>query len=139
MAHLNLKEDNFTTYINTKNHGIIADEPKSVGGYDFGMSPFELVSAGLAACTGMTLKLYAERKKWDLREVYTYVNHSKEMIDGESKDVFAKSIELVGSLDPKQKERLRIIAAKCPVHKTLQQSSTIKTEISGESVNNHLK
>ncbi|MBR9776642.1 MAG: bifunctional alpha/beta hydrolase/OsmC family protein [Cytophagales bacterium] len=139
VAHLNLKEDNFTTYINTKNHGIIADEPKSVGGYDFGMSPFELVSAGLAACTGMTLKLYAERKKWDLREVYTYVNHSKEMIDGESKDVFAKSIELVGSLDPKQKERLRIIAAKCPVHKTLQQSSTIKTEISGESVNNHLK
>jgi putative redox protein len=132
VGHLNLKEDNFTTFINTQNHGIIADEPKSVGGFDFGMAPFELVSAGLAACTGMTLKLYAERKKWDLQEVYTYVNHSKEVIEGENKDVFAKSLELVGNLDEKQKEKLRVIAAKCPVHKTLQQSSTIKTEIKGE-------
>ena len=80
----------------------------------------------------MTLKLYAEGKKWDLQEVYTYVNHSKEMIEGDNIDVFAKSIELVGNLDTKQKERLRAIAAKCPVHKTLQQSSTIKTEIKGE-------
>ncbi|WP_070138144.1 bifunctional alpha/beta hydrolase/OsmC family protein [Crocinitomix algicola] len=129
VAHLNLVEDNFTTSINTKNHGIIADEPKKVGGNDFGMAPFELVSAGLAACTVMTLKLYAQRKGWDLNEVYTYVNHSKEVIDGEKKDVFSKTLDFVGDLDEKQKERLRQIAGKCPVHKTLQQSSEIKTEI----------
>jgi putative redox protein len=129
VAHLNLEENNFTSSINTKNHGIIADEPKSVGGDDFGMSPFELVSAGLAACTVMTLKLYAQRKNWDLKEVYTYVNHGKEIVDGQRKDVFSKSLEFVGNLDEKQKERLRQIAGKCPVHKTLQQSAEIRTEI----------
>lgn len=132
VAHLNLLENNFTTFINTKNHGIIADEPKSVGGFDFGMSPFELVSAGLSACTVMTIKLYAERKKWDLQEVYTYVNHNKEIVDGESKDVFSKSLSFIGSLDEGQRERLRDIASKCPVHRTLQQSSTIKTEMKDE-------
>ncbi|EPR66416.1 bifunctional alpha/beta hydrolase/OsmC family protein [Cyclobacterium qasimii] len=135
VAHLNLAENNFTTFINTKNHGIIADEPKSVGGFDFGMSPFELVSAGLSACTVMTIKLYAERKKWDLKEVYTYVNHSKEIVDGENKDVFAKSLSFIGNLDESQRERLREIASKCPVHRTLQQSSTIKTEMNNEQSN----
>ncbi|MCM5664173.1 bifunctional alpha/beta hydrolase/OsmC family protein [Galbibacter mesophilus] len=129
VAHLNLEENNFTTSINTKNHGIIADEPKSVGGDDFGMTPFELVSAGLAACTVMTLKLYAERKEWDLQEVFTYVDHSKETINGEKIDVFSKALEFKGNLDDKQKERLRQIAAKCPVHRTLQRASEIKTEI----------
>ncbi len=129
VAHLNLVEDNFTTSINTSNHGIIADEPKSVGGEDFGMAPFELVSAGLAACTVMTLKLYAERKQWDLQEVYTFVNHSKENIDGENKDLFSKSLKFVGKLTEDQKERLRTIAAKCPVHKTLQDASVIRTII----------
>lgn len=128
VAHLNLEEDNFTTSINTKNHGIIADEPKSVGGDDFGLAPFELVSAGLAACTVMTLKLYAQRKEW-LKEVFTYVSHGKETIDGEKVDVFSKTLEFTGNLDDKQKERLRQIAEKCPVHKTLQRSSEIKTEI----------
>jgi len=132
VAHLNLLENNFTTFINTKNHGIIADEPKSVGGFDFGMSPFELVSAGLSACTVMTIKLYAERKKWDLQEVYTYVSHNKEIVDGESKDVFSKSLSFIGNLDEGQRERLRDIASKCPVHRTLQQSSTIKTEMKDE-------
>ena len=129
VAHLNVKENNFTTTINTENHGIIADEPKSVGGDDYGMAPFELVSAGLAACTVMTIKLYAQRKKWDLKEVFTYVNHAKEKQNGEKVDVFSKSLQFVGDINNEQKERLREIAAKCPVHKTLENSSTIKTTI----------
>lgn len=128
VGHLNIVENNFTTTINTKNHSIIADEPKSVGGDDYGMSPFELVSAGLAACTVMTLKLYAKRKKWDLQEVYTFVTHKKEKVDGETKDVFSKSLQFVGDLDDKQKERLKEISSRCPVHRTLEQSSHIKTE-----------
>jgi len=63
VAHLNHKENNFTTTIQTKKHHLIADEPSSVGGDDFGPSPYDFLSAGLAACTVMTLKLYAERKK----------------------------------------------------------------------------
>ena len=69
VGHLDLEEDHFTTTIQTVKHTIIADEPKSVGGDDFGPSPYELLNAALAACTAMTLKLYAERKKWPQEEV----------------------------------------------------------------------
>lgn len=127
VGHLNLVENNFTTSINSRNHGIIADEPKSVGGDDFGMAPYELVSAGLAACTVMTLKLYAQRKKWDLQEVFAYVSHGRDRSGEKPVDVFSKSLEFVGDLDEAQKERLREIAGRCPVHRTLQQASNIQT------------
>ena len=129
VAHLNLLEDNFTTSINTKNHGIIADEPKSVGGDDLGLAPYELVSAGLAACTVMTLKLYAQRKKWDLKEVYTYVSHNRIKGEDGPEDVFSKTLEFIGDLDDTQRERLRVIAGKCPVHRSLQNASKIETEL----------
>jgi len=77
VGHLNLVEDNFTTKIQTKNHDMIADEPISFGGNDFGPSPYEYLYAGLAACTTMTLKMYANRKQWDLQEVFVYISHSK--------------------------------------------------------------
>lgn len=129
VAHLNLIENNFTTTINTKNHGIIADEPKAVGGDDFGLAPYELVSAGLAACTVMTAKVYAHRKKWNLQEDFAYVSHHKEQQDGQRVDVFTKEMEFVGDLDEAQQERLREIVGKCPVHRTLAQSSQIKTTL----------
>ena len=69
LAHLNL-EDGFTTQIYTDKHCITADEPVSFGGEDLGPSPYELLNAGIGACTVMTLKLYAERKGWDLKEVF---------------------------------------------------------------------
>jgi uncharacterized OsmC-like protein/alpha-beta hydrolase superfamily lysophospholipase len=135
VAHLNLKEDNFTTSIQTSKHSFIADEPASIGGDDFGPSPYDLLSAGLAACTLMTLKLYAERKKWDLQEVYVYVTYSKkhsdDLVIGVEKpshfDHLSKRLRFVGNLDDKQKERLKDIASKCPVHKTLQSQIIIDT------------
>jgi len=137
VAHLNLKEDNFTTSIQTSKHNFIADEPESIGGDDFGPSPYDLLSAGLAACTVMTLKLYAERKKWDLQEVYAYVTYSKKhsddlMIDAETPthfDHISKRLRFVGNLDKKQKQRLKDIASKCPVHRTLQSQVIIDTEV----------
>lgn len=81
VGHLNIVEDNFTTSIQTKNHTFIADEPQSIGGNDFGPSPYEYLNAGLAACTVMTLKMYAQRKDWDLQEVYVYISHSRKHSD----------------------------------------------------------
>lgn len=128
-AHLNL-EDNFITQITNGKNTLIADEPEDVGGDDSGFAPYDLVSAGLAACTAMTVKLYAERKDWPLREVYVYVNHEKEKNQaGKKFDIFSKSLDLLGELDNKQKERLVEIAAKCPTHKTLEASSQIKTTL----------
>ena len=137
VAHLNILEDNFTTSIQTKKHSFIADEPENVGGDDFGPSPYDFLSAGLAACTVMTLKLYAERKKWDLQEVFVYITYSKKHrddldIDADKPtrfDHLQKKLKFIGNLDEKQKQRLKEIAAKCPVHKTLQSKIIIETEI----------
>ena len=127
VAHLNLIENNFTTSIQTQKHSFTADEPESVGGDDFGPSPYDFLSAGLAACTVMTLKLYAERKKWDLQEVFAYITYSKKhsddlMLDIEKPmriDHMSKKLKFIGNLSKEQKERLKEIASKCPVHKTL--------------------
>ena len=137
VAHLNILEDNFTTSIQTKKHSFIADEPENIGGDDFGPSPYDFLSAGLAACTVMTLKLYAERKNWDLQEVFVYITYSKKHRDdldiGADKptrfDHLQKKLKFIGNLDEKQKQRLKEIAAKCPVHKTLQSKIIIETEI----------
>jgi uncharacterized OsmC-like protein/pimeloyl-ACP methyl ester carboxylesterase len=137
VAHLNLLEDNFTTSIQTKKHSFIADEPISIGGDDFGPSPYDLLNAGLAACTVMTLKLYAARKKWDLQEIFVYITYSKKNRDDLEFDLdkparfdhLKKKLKFVGNLDKKQTQRLKEIASKCPVHKTLQNEVVIDTEI----------
>ena len=137
VAHLNVLEDNFTTSIQTKKYSFIADEPKSFGGNDFGPSPYDFLSAGLAACTVMTLKLYAERKKWNLQEVFVYITYSKKHSDDLEIEVdkptrfdhLQKKLKLVGNLDEKQIQRLKEIASKCPVHKTLQSKIFIDTEL----------
>ena len=138
VAHLNIIEDNFTTSIQTKKHHFIADEPASIGGNDFGPSPYDYLSAGLAACTVMTLKMYAQRKKWDLQEVYAYITYSKKhsddlILDLETSptriDHLQKRLKFVGNLDEKQKSRLKEIASRCPVHKTLQTEVIIETEL----------
>lgn len=137
VGHLNLIEDNFTTSIQTKNHSMIADEPVSFGGDDFGPSPYEYLNAGLVACTAMTLKLYAQRKQWDLQEVFVYVTHSRKHSDDLGIEIdkptyldhISKKLKLIGDLDETQKERLKEIASRCPVHKTIASEVIFETSI----------
>ena len=128
-------DEKFTMQIKAGNHNLTADEPKDAGGNDFGPSPYELLSSALAACTAMTLRIYAEHKEWDLQEVYVHIERDKKHI-GDCKDCenpnakidhFTKHIELAGDLTNEQKNRLLEIAEKCPVNKTLK--SQIRTEI----------
>ncbi|MGB1040285.1 MAG: bifunctional alpha/beta hydrolase/OsmC family protein [Flavobacteriales bacterium] len=139
-AAVSLGNSGFTCDIKVGNHLLTADEPESVGGNDFGPSPYEYVSSGLGACTAMTLRMYADRKKWELNKVIVHVNHSKEYardieeieteVGNLSKiDIFKREIELFGNLDEKQRNRLMEIADKCPVHKSLHNSSIIKTQL----------
>ena len=132
-----LGREKYTTQLQVGDHRFLADEPKDVGGQDFGPSPYDFVSAGLAACTAMTLRMYADFKEWPLEEVIVHVDHHKSHaddckdIDSNAKkiDHFDRYIELEGKLDEKQKARLMQIANKCPVHKTLHEEVVVRTEI----------
>lgn len=129
--------DGFTAQLKVGNHYMSADEPLEFGGNDFGPSPYEYVSAGLSACTVMTLQMYARRKKWDLQNVEVHTSHDKvhiEDCDGcESAtakiDTFEREIKLSGNLDDSQKQRLLEIADKCPVHRTLESDTKVNTRM----------
>lgn len=126
VAHLDM-QNNFTTQISNGRNSLVADEPKNIGGDDLGLAPFELLQAALGACTNMTLKLYAERKKWDLKEVYTHMSFVRDTLDSQKIETITKKIEMEGDLTEDQKKRLIEIAAKCPVNKTLLAGVNIKT------------
>jgi uncharacterized OsmC-like protein/fermentation-respiration switch protein FrsA (DUF1100 family) len=103
-----------------------ADEPVAVGGLGSGPSPYELLSAALGACTAMTLRLYAEQKKWPLARVKVEVTHEKRR-DRTPPDLFTRAIALEGALDAAQRARLIEIAGRCPVHRTLEAGASIAT------------
>ncbi|MDY8137360.1 bifunctional alpha/beta hydrolase/OsmC family protein [Aquimarina sp. 2201CG5-10] len=129
--------EGFTTQMKVGNHYMLADEPESVGGNDFGPSPYELVSAGLSACTAMTIKMYVARKGWDLKHVEVHTSYSKShALDCENCedptakiDTFRREIKIEGELDEKQIKRILQIADKCPVHKTLHSETQVITEL----------
>jgi putative redox protein len=118
-------------------HNLTADEPESYGGTNRGPSPYGLLAAGLGACTSMTIRMYARRKEWPLEHVEVDVTHDKVHAQdaapgaGDRVDRFTRHIRLEGDLSADQRQRLLEIADKCPVHKTLEHSSTIVTELIG--------
>ena len=120
-------------------HHARADEPMSYGGTNKGMSPYQFLSAGLGACTSMTVRMYARRKGWPLEHISVDVSHNRvHAQDAEGNgdkplDLFRRQITLMGPLDEAQRARLLQIADKCPVHKTLEASAEIVTELVGET------
>lgn len=96
----------FTNHIYTSTHHILGDEPKDFGGDDLGLSPYELLNAAIGSCTVLTLKLYAQRKQWDLKEVFVYLSYSKKHASELNLDIeemgqldhITKKIKLVGNL-----------------------------------------
>ena len=103
-----------------------ADEPIAAGGGGAGPSPHDLLAAGLAACTAMTLRLYADRKAWPLERIDVAVDHLRQP-DAAPPDLFRRQIVLTGPLDEAQRERLMQIAERCPVHRTLTAGARVET------------
>jgi putative redox protein len=110
---------------------LLADEPVEVGGTGTGPTPYELLSGALAACTAMTLKLYAERKGWTLPPFSVEAAHSVQPGDDGAapRDRFAREITFEGPLDDEQQAKLLEVADKCPVHRTLMRGFEITTHI----------
>src|SRR5690606_14464066 len=132
-----LGEEGYTTNVQAGRHNFIADEPVSFGGNDYGPTPYDLLSAGLATCTSMTIQMYARRKNWPVGIVETHVDHSKahalDCGDCEKSsakiDTFNRTISVTGDLDESQLKRILQIADKCPVHKTLHEKVQIITHL----------
>ncbi len=130
-------EGRFTQRISAGKHALRADEPKDFGGDDTGPTPYDLLLAGLGACTSMTLRMYAARKRWPLERVTVTLQHEKihaeDCADCETRDGridrIVRSLALEGPLDQAQHAKLLEIADKCPVHRTLEGEVLVETEL----------
>jgi putative redox protein len=108
----------FKHEISIGKHQVVADEPEDQGGTDDGPSPQELLAASLASCTAVTMEMYADRKGWDIGDVSVDVSY--EPAQRGSPTRFEMEVRLPKELPEEQRERLLQIAAKCPVHRTLE-------------------
>lgn len=134
---LNSKIEGFRQNIQAGPHELIADEPESLGGTGKGPDPYQLLCASLAACTSITIEMYAKRKEWPLEGVDVRVSHEKVHAEdcadceqtGGIVDRMERHIILRGPLSAQQRERLAVIAGKCPVHKTIRAGATVVDEV----------
>ncbi|MFV0543215.1 MAG: alpha/beta fold hydrolase [Marinicella pacifica] len=138
-GQVQVQEENhkFTCRVFTDNHSWLADEPEKVGGDNRGPDPYAHLLAALGACTVMTLRMYANHKKWPLEDSIVTLQHSREHAedceDCDNKnakiDVISRQIKIVGhELDDEQRARLMEIADRCPVHRTLENKIDMRTE-----------
>ncbi len=109
------------------------DEPEDVGGTDTGPKPNELLRVALAACTTITVRMYADRKKWPLQRIEAEVDGQSKREGGVMRSTFQRRVRLVGDLDDEQRARLMEIADRCPVHRTLEGEVEIETKEVRES------
>jgi putative redox protein len=128
----------FLNHVVVGDHRFLVDEPVDIGGFDAGPSPYDLLGSALGACTSMTLRLYAERKKLSLDRVIVEVSHDKThaedcgaCVDGTGPliDHFRRHIVVEGALSDADRAALLRIADKCPVHRTLEANARITTTI----------
>jgi uncharacterized OsmC-like protein len=125
------------TEVTANGYALVADEPAAFGGTDAGPTPYDYLLAALGSCTAMTVRMYADRKGWPLESVRVRMKHGKihardcEECETESGriDRIELEMELEGPLDEEHRWRLREIAEKCPVHRTLDSEVLIETRV----------
>lgn len=117
--------EHYQTRLSNGRREILADEPLELGGQDLGFAPEELLCSALAACTNITLRMYADRKEWPLEAIHTDVEIVRNTDNNAS--TFIRKIKFDGPLDESQRQRLLQIAGLCPVHKILSGQLAIET------------
>ena len=121
-------QGDFQVEVTAGGASFLADEPPEVGGLGSGPTPYDLLGAGLGACTAMTVRLYARHKGLPLDRVSVKVGHSRRA-DAQPPDLFTRQLHLEGELSEDQRRKLVEIAGKCPVHRTLHAGAAIETEL----------
>jgi len=127
----------FRTDVEVGGHHLVVDEPIAVGGADQGPTPYEMLLAALGACTAMTLRIYADKRKWPLERARVTLQHRKvhaqDCVDCDTKvakmDVVERVLFLDGTLTEEQKAKLVEIAERCPVHQTLRSKIQVNTRV----------
>ena len=127
----------FLSQVEAGHHELVADEPERVGGTDRGPSPYDFLATALGTCKSMTMRMYADRKKWPLESIEVIVSHGREHAedcvdcDDANKFIhrFVVSIALHGDLDDEQRQRILEIASRCPVARTLSNKIEIVDEL----------
>ena len=112
------QREKFTHDVKAGDHTLTVDEPVEAGGQDQGPSPQELLAASLASCTAITMEMYAQRKGWDTNGLAVDVQYAPAERGCPTK--FELVLKMPAHLDEEQIDKLRVIAAKCPVHRTLE-------------------
>lgn len=110
--------------IQTGTHALVTDEPAAIGGQDAGPAPYDYILAGLGACTAITLRMYAEKKAWELGQLTVQLELQR---DREGETRIERTLHAAATLSEEQWERLLDIASKTPVTRTLQTGTTIST------------
>ena len=123
-AHASIGTDNYRTAITTGHHQLTADEGPALGGKNVGPDPYELLSSALAACTVITLRMYAERKQWPVTAVQADVHFFRQ---GEQQHI--ERVLTIDGADDEQKKRMAEIAERTPVTLTLKRSLEIRTTL----------
>jgi len=130
------KDHKFAQHISTASHYWLADEPTKVGGNNTGPDPYEHLLAGLGACTAMTLRMYAERKKLPVQHIKVSLSHTRNYQEDcnhceqqSGIEAIVRNISFEGDLDEAQQQRFLEIADKCPVHKTLHNHVTVVSKL----------
>ncbi|MFM8913821.1 MAG: OsmC family protein [Flammeovirgaceae bacterium] len=127
MVIATIGKEGYKTDLTVASHLIVADEPEELGGTNLGPAPGEFLMTSLAACTAITLRMYANRKGWPVESIRVEIDFEK--ID--NKTIFKREISFVGDLTDDHRARLLQIANACPVHKTLTNPIEIQTNLVG--------
>ena len=131
MAHAkaSIGTTNYQTAIVTGHHRLTADEGPALGGKDVGPGPYELLTSALAACTAITLRMYAERKQWPVTAVHADVHFVPQSDKGGDKQHIDRVLTIEGGVDAEQKKRMADIAERTPVTLTLKGGLEIRTKL----------
>lgn len=130
--------ENYQVVVSNGHHTMLADEPADLGGDNFGPNPYDYMLAGLAACKIITVQMYAQRKEWPLERMDITLNHTQVkgadcddcVTEGSKKvDIITAEMSFQGDLTEEQIARLAEISGRCPVHRSLESETKIRSVV----------